>query len=153
MDHRLFGCWLSIKNIAVLLGAEVNAELERQRAVEAGLPEDVEPFVELVDTRKLDDDGGGGWTPEDQPHERGLTSASDPQTGWHLARGDGRCRAAGSRARYRGVAAIEKRAIASSKLANVEVMLVPVKAHAARPAPKMSLAACDETLPRTTRSP
>jgi membrane protein len=52
----IFLVWLWITNIAVLLGAEVNAELEHQRAVEAGLPEDVEPFVELRDTRKLDDD-------------------------------------------------------------------------------------------------
>jgi membrane protein len=30
--------WLWISNIAVLLGQEMNAELERQRELEAGLP-------------------------------------------------------------------------------------------------------------------
>ncbi len=43
--------WLWLSNIAVLLGAEVNAELDHGRAMAAGLPEDVEPR----DTRKLDD--------------------------------------------------------------------------------------------------
>src|SRR3954453_11349954 len=52
----IFLVWLWITNIAVLLGAEFNAELEHQRAVEAGLPEHVEPFVAVRDTRKLDDD-------------------------------------------------------------------------------------------------
>jgi membrane protein len=45
--------WLWISNIAVLLGAEFNAELERGRAIAAGAPSDREPFVELRDTRKL----------------------------------------------------------------------------------------------------
>src|SRR3954451_9227544 len=52
----VFLVWLWITNIAVLLGAEFNADLEHQRAVEAGLPEHVEPFVAVRDTRKLDDD-------------------------------------------------------------------------------------------------
>lgn len=51
----VFLVWLWITNIAVLLGAEFNAETQRQRAVEAGLPEDVEPFAPLRDTRKLED--------------------------------------------------------------------------------------------------
>jgi membrane protein len=38
-----------------LLGAEFNAELERGRAIEAGHPAELEPFVEPRDTRKLDD--------------------------------------------------------------------------------------------------
>jgi membrane protein len=50
----VFLVWLWITNIAILLGAEVNAERQRQRAVQGGLPDDVEPFVELRDTRKLD---------------------------------------------------------------------------------------------------
>jgi membrane protein len=52
----IFLVWLWITNIAILLGAEFNAEVEHQRAIEAGLPEEVEPFVEVRDTRKLDDD-------------------------------------------------------------------------------------------------
>jgi membrane protein len=50
----VFLVWLWIANIAVLLGAEFNAELERGRRIEAGQPEDDEPFVEPRDTRKLD---------------------------------------------------------------------------------------------------
>ncbi len=33
-----FLVWLWITNIAVLLGAELNAELERSREIEAGVP-------------------------------------------------------------------------------------------------------------------
>jgi membrane protein len=53
-----FLVWLWISNIAVLLGAEFNAELERGRAIEAGMPEDREPFVEPRDTRKMDNPRG-----------------------------------------------------------------------------------------------
>jgi membrane protein len=48
-----FLVWLWISNIAVLLGAEFDAELERGRAIKAGHPADEEPFVELRDTRKV----------------------------------------------------------------------------------------------------
>jgi membrane protein len=42
----------------ILLGAEFNAELERGRAIEAGMrPEDKEPFVEPRDTRKMERSG------------------------------------------------------------------------------------------------
>ena len=50
----IFLVWLWITNIAILLGAEFNAETQRQRAIEAGMPEHLEPFAELRDTRKLD---------------------------------------------------------------------------------------------------
>jgi membrane protein len=51
-----FLVWLWISNIAVLLGAELNAELERERAIEGGMePEDREPYVEPRDTRKIKD--------------------------------------------------------------------------------------------------
>jgi len=50
----IFLVWLWLTNIAILLGAEFNAELQRERAIRAGLPEDVEPFAEPRDTRKLD---------------------------------------------------------------------------------------------------
>jgi membrane protein len=52
----IFLVWLWISNVAILLGAELNAELERGRAIAAGRPEDEEPYVEPRDTRKLDDD-------------------------------------------------------------------------------------------------
>ena len=46
--------WLWISNLAILFGAEFNAELERGRAAEAGgAPLGQEPYVELRDTRKL----------------------------------------------------------------------------------------------------
>jgi membrane protein len=51
----VFLVWLWISNIVILLGAEFNAELERERAIEEGMrPEDKEPFVEPRDTRKVD---------------------------------------------------------------------------------------------------
>ena len=51
-----FLVWLWISNIAVLLGAEFDAELERGRRIEAGHPADEEPFVEPRDTRKFSDE-------------------------------------------------------------------------------------------------
>jgi membrane protein len=49
----IFLIWLWISNIAILLGAEFNAELERGRAIATGTPPDAEPFVRMRDTRKL----------------------------------------------------------------------------------------------------
>jgi membrane protein len=52
----VFLLWLWISNICVLLGAELNAELERSRALEAGeVAHEKEQFVELRDTEKLED--------------------------------------------------------------------------------------------------
>ena len=42
----IFLVGLRISNIAILLGAEFNAELERGRLIEAGHPAEEEPFVE-----------------------------------------------------------------------------------------------------------
>lgn len=49
----VFLIWLWISNIAILLGLEFNAELERERAVETGHPEEQEPYAEPRDTRKM----------------------------------------------------------------------------------------------------
>jgi membrane protein len=50
----VFLVWLWISNIAILLGAEFNAELERGRQLEAGAVDgDEEPFLEPRDTRKM----------------------------------------------------------------------------------------------------
>jgi membrane protein len=49
-----FLVWLWISNVAVLLGAEFNAELERGRQIEGGHPADEEPFLEPRDTRKME---------------------------------------------------------------------------------------------------
>lgn len=50
----VFLVWLWLTNVAILLGLEFDAELQRERAIQAGLPEDVEPFADVRDTRKLD---------------------------------------------------------------------------------------------------
>ena len=53
----VFLLWLWISNIFVLLGAELNAELERSRALEAGeVSSEKEQFVELRETEKLEDE-------------------------------------------------------------------------------------------------
>jgi membrane protein len=54
----IFLVWLWISNLAILLGAELNAELERGRAIAGGHPPDDEPYVEPRDTRGFDDDKG-----------------------------------------------------------------------------------------------
>ncbi|WP_239083489.1 YihY/virulence factor BrkB family protein [Asanoa ishikariensis] len=51
----VFLVWLQLSNMAVLLGAEYDAELERGRAIAAGHPADEEPYLELRDDRKLED--------------------------------------------------------------------------------------------------
>jgi membrane protein len=50
----IFLVWLWISNIAILLGAEFDAEIQRSRAIQAGHPETDEPYMDLRDTRKLD---------------------------------------------------------------------------------------------------
>jgi membrane protein len=45
----IFLVWLWLTNVAVLLGAELNAELERRRQIETGHPADEEPFLEPRD--------------------------------------------------------------------------------------------------------
>ena len=52
----VFLTWLWISNIAVLLGAELNAEAERGRQIEGGMDPEQEPFLPPRDTTKLDDD-------------------------------------------------------------------------------------------------
>lgn len=52
----VFLVWLWLSNLAVLFGAEVNAELERQRVAAAGFPADQEPYLRLREDRKLRDD-------------------------------------------------------------------------------------------------
>jgi membrane protein len=52
----IFLIWLWISNLALLLGAEFNAELDRTKAIEEGHPPDKEPFAELRDDRKVKPD-------------------------------------------------------------------------------------------------
>ncbi len=49
----IFLVWLWISNSAILLGAELNAELQRGRAMLSGHPETKEPYVQLRDTTKI----------------------------------------------------------------------------------------------------
>jgi membrane protein len=49
----IFLLWLWISNIAILMGAELDAELERGRVMAAGHPEDKEPFLQVRDDRKV----------------------------------------------------------------------------------------------------
>ncbi len=51
----IFLVWLWISNLAILLGAEFNAELEHERALHEGVSSDSEHFAVAKDTRKLDD--------------------------------------------------------------------------------------------------
>ncbi|WP_242887907.1 YihY/virulence factor BrkB family protein [Actinomadura litoris] len=63
----IFLVWLWITNLAILLGAEMNAELERGRAIAAGQPADCEPYVQFRDTR--------GFS-EEERREAGLAGTS-----------------------------------------------------------------------------
>jgi membrane protein len=49
----IFLVWLWITNVAILLGAELNAELERQREIESGVPE--ERTIALPERKPADD--------------------------------------------------------------------------------------------------
>src|SRR3954467_3087171 len=52
----VFLTWLWITNNVILLGAEINAEIERGRQIQGGMrPEDKEPFLEPRDTRNMKD--------------------------------------------------------------------------------------------------
>lgn len=51
----IFLIWLWVTNLAILLGLEIDAELLRARAIEAGHPADEEPYLEPRDTRKFPD--------------------------------------------------------------------------------------------------
>ncbi len=46
-----FLVWLWLTNLAILFGAEVNAEVTRAREIERGQPEDVEPITEPRETK------------------------------------------------------------------------------------------------------
>jgi membrane protein len=56
----VFLIWMWLSNLAILYGAEVNSELERQRAIAGGAPEDREPYMQLRDTSKVKHDSDDG---------------------------------------------------------------------------------------------
>ena len=61
----VFLVWLWISNLALLLGLELDAELERQRAVAAGHPPEQEPYLRQRDARAAGEhtEQGLGETP------------------------------------------------------------------------------------------
>ncbi|MFF5258305.1 YihY/virulence factor BrkB family protein [Actinomadura viridis] len=63
----IFLVWLWLTNLAILLGAELNAELERGRAIVGGAPEEREPFVEPRDTRAFDEKQAREFKAADPP--------------------------------------------------------------------------------------
>jgi len=80
----VFLVWLWLTNLALLLGAELDAELERQRAIAAALPPRAEPYLRLRDDRSLrddddDDDDDDGDDDEDGHGEKTRDSGlADP---------------------------------------------------------------------------
>jgi membrane protein len=52
----VFLVWLWISNLAILLGVEFDAELDHERALREGVPEDAEVFSVPKDTRKFDEE-------------------------------------------------------------------------------------------------
>lgn len=60
----IFLVWLWLTNIAILIGAEFDAELSRARAIVAGLPRDAEPYLPLRDLPKLPEVPPPGHHPE-----------------------------------------------------------------------------------------
>jgi membrane protein len=56
----VFFVWLWMSNVAVLLGAEFDAELHRGRAIAAGQPEEQEPYLELREHPRTDHGEGTG---------------------------------------------------------------------------------------------
>jgi membrane protein len=78
----LFLTWLWIANLALLFGAEVDAELARGRRIEEGMrPADKEPFLPLRKTPKDSKDGA------DLAREE-LTDESNREGRWHERGGD-----------------------------------------------------------------
>jgi membrane protein len=73
----VFLTWLWITNLALLLGLEIDAELERQRAIAAGLPRDAEPYMRLRDEAAVPAKVSPGLAGPSYPHAP--DSAEDPK--------------------------------------------------------------------------
>jgi membrane protein len=76
----IFLVWLWLTNIAILVGAELDAEMGRARAMAAGLPKDAEPYLPLRDLPKLPDVPLAGHHPEldDADPEERTAAAMEP---------------------------------------------------------------------------
>jgi membrane protein len=78
--------WLWISNLAILLGAELDAELERQRAIAAGMRPANEPYMRLRDDRAVEADRDPGLAEWDRPSRTRhgpsmIGAAADPDEG------------------------------------------------------------------------
>ena len=62
----IFLVWLWLTNVAILLGAEFDAELGRARAIASGLPQDSEPYLPLRDVPREPPANSG---PADAEHD------------------------------------------------------------------------------------
>ncbi|MFV2175954.1 YihY/virulence factor BrkB family protein [Actinomadura sp. LOL_016] len=76
----VFLVWLWISNLAILLGAELNAELERGRAIRAGAPPGAQPYAEFRDTRAFDEEDRRETGVDDRSGGRG-GGQDDTRTG------------------------------------------------------------------------
>jgi membrane protein len=52
----IFLVWMWISNLAILIGAQFDSELQRERAIKLGHPADDEPYLPLRDTHDVDAD-------------------------------------------------------------------------------------------------
>lgn len=75
----VFFVWLWVSNLAILFGAELNAERERGRAIARGASDTAEPYVDLRDSR--------GVEPEPSWADRNRKPGTSATTGRH-ARGE-----------------------------------------------------------------
>jgi len=89
-----FLVWLWISNLAILFGAELDAELARARAIDHGLPEDKDPFLPPRDTHSFDDAEKAAVAdiPEQTDHRRSDSRESDEVAKSGTGRGSDRAR-------------------------------------------------------------
>lgn len=89
----VFLVWLWITNLAILLGLEFDAEMERERALVAGHPQDAEPYVEPRDTRKWTEEERRAAGYAERPGDDGTSDADgtsgDPDVRRRARREDG----------------------------------------------------------------
>jgi membrane protein len=71
----VFLIWLWISNLAILVGVEIDAELEHERALREGVPRHDEMFAIPKDTRKFDDETAAAARRTTTIRERGREGA------------------------------------------------------------------------------
>ncbi len=105
----LFLTWLWISNLALLFGAEFDAEIERQRRIEGGMrPADAEPFLPMRDEPGQSKDGADLAREHVEQAEGGAQTETETETETEPegeARPEGEPAAAGEPAATRSVRA------------------------------------------------